>query len=233
MASTEGQCAGCSKPGKLCKGCLNIRYCGAECQGADWSVHKPLCRSFKDVRDAPGPDMVRVIEFPVNDINPKFRWMPIDLCGPRPLRGDFFGSDGDIPETASFIEEPKTGKMLSLRITCETRSCFQTDDSLPNKSVHHLTNEKPRLKWAGPILFYGNVLENPEDDEDKVYECIDLDTIHLNVIKDWLSIGNYVDPVGKALMNEMKAKGHVFSASDMVEMFKKMGKWVSKPDEKA
>jgi hypothetical protein len=35
--------------GKLrdCSGCKSVRYCGRECQKADWSVHKPTCKRLQ------------------------------------------------------------------------------------------------------------------------------------------------------------------------------------------
>jgi len=41
-------CAMCPKTKhKACAGCLIIRYCGAECQAADWARHKSECKALK------------------------------------------------------------------------------------------------------------------------------------------------------------------------------------------
>ena len=53
------ECSNCKKPAKLsCSGCKPsialegdppiARYCGAECQKADWARHKPICSKVKD-----------------------------------------------------------------------------------------------------------------------------------------------------------------------------------------
>ncbi|KAH0273913.1 hypothetical protein KCU91_g5641, partial [Aureobasidium melanogenum] len=226
MVTTEGQCAVCSKPGKLCASCENIHYCGRDCQKADWKVHKLLCRSFKDARDPPGPNMVRVIAFPEDDTNPKFLWMPIDdeEAYRSPLPGDYFHGCDPRLERASFTRDLKTDEPLLLCITIQTRAYFQVDGSLPNKSVNHLTNGKPRQKWAGPILFFGNVLETEDDDHNTIWECINLDTTHLNVIKTRLAIPDFKTPEDKAFWEEMKAKGDVFSFAEMAEALEKMAK---------
>ncbi|KAI1792762.1 hypothetical protein LXA43DRAFT_972427 [Ganoderma leucocontextum] len=43
---------GCTMCGKRassrCSSCQSISYCGAACQRADWTEHKPACRSLKD-----------------------------------------------------------------------------------------------------------------------------------------------------------------------------------------
>ncbi|KAG9679127.1 hypothetical protein KCU99_g1734, partial [Aureobasidium melanogenum] len=202
MTSTNNLCAVCSKPGKLCASCENIHYCGRDCQKADWKVHKLLCRTFKDARDAPGPNMMRVIALHVSRTNPEFSWMSIKPGKvQQPVVGDYFGSHNPLLDTFSFPLDPKTGKQLPLRIVCQTRETFCIDGSLPNRSVYHLTDGSPRQKFAGPMLFFGNSLKSHDG---TTIHHVDLDTTHLNVIKVWLSIGFYKPPNEKAYWERLR-----------------------------
>lgn len=189
MASTNNQCAACSKPGKLCAGCNNIHYCSAACQKTGWKVHKLVCSTFKESRHPPGPMWMRVIAFPVNSTKPEFRWMPIRKGHiQRPLVGDYFGADKPYFEYPSFSQDPKTDKQLPLRITVQDRDSFLTDGSWPNKSVHHLTNGHLFQEFRGPILVYGNALEG----NDIKIKHVNLDTTHLNLIRDYCKLGPYI-----------------------------------------
>jgi hypothetical protein len=148
-----------------------------------------LCRTFKDFRDSPGFLWMRVITLPVHSTKPEFRWMPIRRgTTERPLINNFFGLDKPWYEFPSFCQDPKTGKQLPLRITLQVRDSFTTDGSLPNKSLHNLTNGHLFQRYAGPIMVYGNALEG----RDITIRHIDLDTTHLNIIKDYFNFGPYI-----------------------------------------
>ncbi|KAK4447670.1 hypothetical protein QBC34DRAFT_354692 [Podospora aff. communis PSN243] len=55
MAAALSLCTMCLKPGEnFCGGCEQARYCSAECQRADWPIHKKLCKAFK-ASDGPRP----------------------------------------------------------------------------------------------------------------------------------------------------------------------------------
>ena len=48
LASIKKSCASCGAQGndmKICVRCQGPRYCGRECQRADWPQHKRVCRS--------------------------------------------------------------------------------------------------------------------------------------------------------------------------------------------
>jgi hypothetical protein len=135
--------------------------------------------------------MMRVIAFPVDSTKPEFQWMPIRKGSiQRPLVGDFFGPDNPYFEYPSFCQEPKTGRKLPLRITIQDRDSYTTDGPLPNKSVHHLANGRLFQQFAGPILVYGNALEG----KDITIRHVDLDTTHLNIIKQHFEHGFYISP---------------------------------------
>jgi hypothetical protein len=193
MASTNNQCAVCSKPGKLCASCEDIHYCSPECQKTDWKVHKLLCRTFKAFCDP--PVMMRVIAFPVNSIKPEFRWMPIKKGTiQRPIVDKFFGDDDPFYGYVSFALDPSTGNQLPLRLTIQSRDDFRRDGSLPNKALIQLTEGSLRQPFAGPVLVYGNALDN--NDGNSIHS-VNLDTTHLNVIKSWFVHGFYTHPNDK------------------------------------
>lgn len=195
MVPTVGQCAVCSKPGKLCASCENIRYCGAECQKSDWKVHKFVCRTFKAIREPPGPNMMRVLVFSFNNTKPEFRWMPIRPTKfRRPETGFFFGIESrykkNMPAETDFrsiIEDPKTGERLRHRITIQFREEYRNDGSLPNAAINSLVGGPPALKLAGPVIAYSNV----DVKRGQEAHSTNLDTSDLNVIREWLSHGFY------------------------------------------
>ncbi|KAG9895357.1 hypothetical protein KCU98_g14829, partial [Aureobasidium melanogenum] len=195
VASTGEQCAVCSKPGKLCASCNNIHYCGAECQKADWKVHKLVCRTFKAVREPPGPNMMRVLVFPFNNTNPEFRWMPIRPTKVRrPETGFLFGVGSrykkNMPAETDFrsiIQDPKTGERLRHRITIQFREEYKNDGSFPNAAINSLVGSPPALGLAGPVIAYSNV----DVKRGQEAHSTDLDTSDLNVIKAWFSHGYY------------------------------------------
>jgi hypothetical protein len=192
MTSTNNQCAVCSKPGKLCASCENIHYCSPECQKIDWKVHKLLCRTFKNFRNPPGPMMMRVITFPVTSIKPEFRWMPIKKGSiQRPIVDKYFGHDNPLTSFVSFPLDPITGTQLPLRLTVQSRDEFMTDGSLPNRALYQLTEGVLRQPFAGPVLIYGNTLNNNEGTN---IPCVNLNTTHLNIIKSWFIHGSYMCP---------------------------------------
>lgn len=53
-APVDSRCIKCNKTGtalKLCSRCRSAKYCGAECQKADWTQHKKTCFKPMDVAD--------------------------------------------------------------------------------------------------------------------------------------------------------------------------------------
>ncbi|CAC9891667.1 unnamed protein product [Aureobasidium pullulans] len=208
MAPINKQCAVCSEPGKLCGSCENIHYCGPVCQKADWKVHKLLCRSFKAARDPPGPDMMRVIAFPFHSAKPEFLWMPIRPGKfQRPIVGTYFDSNINLAtDTHSFAIEPSTGKKLPLRVAIQTRDTASSDGSLLNRAIYHLTGGTTYQQFAGPVLAYGRGIEGEKD------KHVNLDTTHLNVIKDWFTIGFHVNKNEKAYLERYDEETEMFGA---------------------
>jgi hypothetical protein len=70
-------CAMCSNPAtSVCNICRCIRYGSKACQKDDWSVHKLLCKTFKDFNEASAPkDYYRAVFFPEDGNKPRFIWL--------------------------------------------------------------------------------------------------------------------------------------------------------------
>ncbi|KAH7379249.1 hypothetical protein DE146DRAFT_761442 [Phaeosphaeria sp. MPI-PUGE-AT-0046c] len=80
-------CALCNDAAlKQCNSCHNIRYCSTECQKADWSVHKIVCKSFRKSIEAADPNHIRAIYFPEKG-GPKIDVSTLDIAEKR--KSDF------------------------------------------------------------------------------------------------------------------------------------------------
>ena len=87
ILSTVGECVVCWKnTSQKCAGCDFFRYCSAECQRKDWSVHKKFCkknnveRFFKDyVTTLPWPDIVDSTETRFAVVFPSGKTFGVDL----------------------------------------------------------------------------------------------------------------------------------------------------------
>lgn len=89
----DNQCAVCPRPGDLCPGCKDIRYCCRSHQKDDWPTHKLVCRKFALRHKLPHPGKVWVLYFPVDRTEPEFRMIPLDRYGHWPYwKGDSFMS---------------------------------------------------------------------------------------------------------------------------------------------
>ncbi|THZ58820.1 hypothetical protein D6C88_08983 [Aureobasidium pullulans] len=212
MAPINNHCAVCSEPGKLCGSCENIYYCGPVCQKDDWKVHKLLCRSFKAAREPPGPNMMRVITFPFEASKPEFRWMPIRPGKVQcPVVGNYFdpsfGSTKHAQTNAmGFPQDPKTGKKLALRITVRVRDTSMFDGASLNRAVNHLCDGTTHQLFKGPALAYGTGVGSEDG------KHVNLDTTHLNVLKDWLVIGFCVNKNQEAYLARYNEENTMFGS---------------------
>jgi hypothetical protein len=134
---------------------------------------------------------MRVIAFPVDKIKPEFRWMSIKQGTiQRPVVDKYFGYDNPLTGFISFPRDPKSGKQLPLRITIQSRDSFLTDGSLPNRALIQFAEGSLRQNFAGPVLVYDNALTS----HDGTIDSVNLDTTHLNTIKNWFIHGFYIYP---------------------------------------
>jgi hypothetical protein len=171
---TMALCKLCGSPSELrCNGCHEIHYCGQACQKKDWSVHKHLCKTFKDFLDRPAAEaddenFSRAILFHPDEDGPRFIWLKqiMEYHGylspsinhllannEEEARSDRFISS----ETAYIDKDTITGLPLSycLQLTC--RESFYYDGSTPNKAINKVSHRaSPYLHdWKGPLIACG------------------------------------------------------------------------------
>ena len=80
----DNKCAMCPRPGDLCAGCKDIRYCCRAHQKDDWPTHKLVCRKFALRHKLPHPGKTWVLHFPVDREEPEFRMIRLNRWGYSP-----------------------------------------------------------------------------------------------------------------------------------------------------
>ncbi|THX62731.1 hypothetical protein D6D05_10508 [Aureobasidium pullulans] len=206
MAPINNHCAVCSEPGKLCGSCENIYYCGPVCQKDDWRVHKLLCRSFKAAREPPGPNVMRVIAFPFEGSKPEFRWMPIRPGKVQcPVVGNYF--------------DPSFGSTKHAQTNAMS---FPQDPKTGKKLALRIT---VRL-FKGPALAYGTGVRSEDG------KHVNLDTTHLNVLKDWLVIGFCVNKNQEAYLARYNEENTMFGSGIPKDCANEMSSELRKKGEK-
>ncbi|KAH0352889.1 hypothetical protein KCU81_g1751, partial [Aureobasidium melanogenum] len=189
----DNLCAVCPRPGTLCSGCKNIRYCSHAHQKQDWEMHWTVCKQFSELGDRPSRDMRRVIYFdtPLGE-HPKFKWLPL-----------IFGEDYEQPDWESekllgpgdpawtrvdFSKNSVNDKELHHTIflvhLVVRGSCRQSDAKF-NDSVYDIT-KGATTNLMGPIVAYGVLEPDYDADELEPERCIDLDTTDLKAIVNYL-----------------------------------------------
>ncbi|KAL3420364.1 hypothetical protein PVAG01_08863 [Phlyctema vagabunda] len=73
------QCTLCyAVASKNCTGCRATIYCGRECQGRDWPIHKMLCTGYQDfLLSRPSIHHRAAILLPTSSTAPKFVWVEL------------------------------------------------------------------------------------------------------------------------------------------------------------
>ena len=185
-AAQQIVCVMCNQPGtKRCGRCLDARYCSTECQKADWTLHKPLCKHFAMFKDANRPSAAhfRAIVLPENEDSPKFVRVKTKPCGrnnkyglDKTQRGEILGAEFGIsmrPYEINHALQRPIG--YTFRLRC--REYFLEDGSRPNPTI-----DKWKIAsggcWCGPFLAYGT--------KDKEDMFCDLDTTALTKVREFL-----------------------------------------------
>ncbi|KAG9846332.1 hypothetical protein KCU98_g6698, partial [Aureobasidium melanogenum] len=189
----DNLCAVCPRPGKLCSGCKNIRYCSHAHQKQDWEMHYTVCKQFSELGDRPSPDMRRVIYFDARfGKHPQFKWLPLkfgeDFEEPDFQSENLLGS-GDLTWTRiDFKKNSVNDKELRHTIFLMVVDNYHQSGAEFNESVYYLT-KGATTTLMGPIIAYG-ALEPDFDDEDtdefEIDKCTDLDTTDLKAIVNYL-----------------------------------------------
>ncbi|KAG9522638.1 hypothetical protein KCV07_g3005, partial [Aureobasidium melanogenum] len=189
----DNLCAVCPRPGKLCSGCKNIRYCSHAHQKQDWEMHWTVCKQFSELGDRPSRDMRRVIYFDTSfGENPQFKWLPLefgeDYEQPDWQSEKLLGPDDPAWTRVDFKRNSVNDKELRhtiFLVHVVVRDSYRQSDAKFNESVYDLT-KGATTNLMGPVVAYG-VLEPDFDEEELEPEkCTDLDTTDLKAIVNYL-----------------------------------------------
>jgi MYND finger len=114
---TVKHCAneGCDKPGvSKCSGCLDVSYCGRECQTSDWKTHKQTCPSMASancfiVRAAPHS----ASQSPLDNITAQLEHFPLkdignEVAEQRQLGAHLHYTGGRSREVGKFYDDKGT-----------------------------------------------------------------------------------------------------------------------------
>jgi len=145
-----------SKPGLLCTRCQSCRYCSKECQAADWSSHRLLCKKYAERSSPPSESHRLAIEFPQEKRNPRLIWV---LCekkfddGPRERAfvSAFLGKDNPNSGHRLVRRNPRRDRDLINTIEVVFRDTFLIDGSKPNRSLYNAVGSTSH-DWRGPSV---------------------------------------------------------------------------------
>ncbi|KAL8915240.1 MAG: hypothetical protein Q9171_000359 [Xanthocarpia ochracea] len=182
-------CAHCLGYARVkCAQCGSTWYCSRECQRADWTYHKYLCREYKDFQNRPDPDSVRALLFPENEKAPRFVWLkqneePLDLGRVdekfeteevEQLLGVTEDEIGQQYVTRSIRRDRRADK-ITARVYLLLRQKSFTDGSKPNMSIGWVTKGNFHFSWRGPVIAVSTRFdESEENDEEPVVEDLSM-----------------------------------------------------------
>lgn len=156
-------CASCDEHATLaCSGCNTIRYCSQACQKADWSIHKIICKKYKEfLLTSPGPDHHSAIYFSPDKPQPRFIWVRYEHGHDHPslesLSGLGFGGTEGLNEVSHNVMLARHSEphhiVLSLPEVKNLCPCC-TSYQKPNKSLIKVDEEVADF-FRGPVLAFG------------------------------------------------------------------------------
>jgi hypothetical protein len=144
---------------KHCGECKDALYCSAECQISDRSVHKLLCKEFKNFAVRPQEDMVRAILFPEKEVQPKFVWVKYEDTGYHQTSESYkhlgVHSNSDV-ERQTFLANIMQNTNLHHALEISHRFEFLTPSLglTKNRCLFKATKQKMPHDWRGPILVH-------------------------------------------------------------------------------
>ncbi len=199
-------CANCLQPAPVkCVQCKSTWYCSRECQRIDWTIHKHLCRKFKDFQTRPEPNLVRAIYFPEDDKDPRFVWLkqnddPLDLeymiekFELGEVEKLLVADDGEVTQqyvTRSIRQDRRTDKVTARVYLLMHHKSF-TNGSRPNKSIGWITKGNFHFSWRGPMVAVLTRFDESEENQD---EAVLEDTSMV----DFRDLVDYFNTYGKLL----------------------------------
>lgn len=157
-------CPCCENVGtKLCTGCKDVRYCGAECQKKDWKIHKHLCKSVANFADRPKEGMRRVVYFPPDSDKPLLKWAKVvDHSSFETVEVD--GVDPESLDTSLSIPlNVRNGRPLEGYIRLEHDDLFESKYTDLNPALVTATNGRLKNSWKGPLVAYTGINDHRGD----------------------------------------------------------------------
>lgn len=169
---TQMTCPRCPEAAtKFCAGCKDISYCSAECQQADWSVHKLLCKTLKDFTRPPASshNLRRVIAFLPDEQKPLFKWAPVTReLAYYDAKGHPHFWEGidkttvtdklDVCTARDIVTNAWNGEPLGYDIQVVFDDNFKAKYAGKNKAVAAATQGMDDVGWRGPIIAYCSTL---------------------------------------------------------------------------
>lgn len=191
------RCAVCQRPGKLCSGCQDIRYCCRAHQKDDWPTHRMVCKTFAQCELEPPPGKVWALYFPVDRTQPEFRLISTDGCSEQSETALWEG----VPIMAKRCLEVKvcsdlctydnhhyTHRFWNVFSSHHDIFCLTVFIGAPKQSDMLGPSSDPDLKvnqcvqtltgvtcWKGPVIAYAESA-SPRSKSPPKFECRDIGT---------------------------------------------------------
>lgn len=174
-------CANCLQFAQVkCGQCRSTWYCCRECQRADWTFHKHLCREFKDFQTRPEPNSVRAIFFPEDDKAPKFVWLkqndkPLDLESVEEkfelgeVEELLVVAEGEVGQqyVTRSVRRDRRNDKITARVYLLLHGKSFTDGSKPNRSIGWVTKGDFHFSWRGPMVAVLTCFDESEANQDE------------------------------------------------------------------
>jgi hypothetical protein len=170
-------CTLCSSAGFLLCARCRCRYCSKECQKADWSSHRYLCKSFHEIEERPTKYHHRVIEFLPDEKTPRWKWQKSFTVGQEnqpSLVGKEFKAKYTIRRNLV------TGRRLEKSMDC-WYMCV--DGYKINRNVIMTTSGIVPTLWKGLVM----ITASGDFGKDNGDQCRDLDMSDVRPVVDFLS----------------------------------------------
>ena len=165
--SATPNCPCCKDDGTItcdgCDGCDKVSYCFIECQHADLPAHQALCATLQDFTEGPQSGMVRAIYFPIGEDDPRWVWVPSQLCNRKSStelklysgkqKEEKLALDGVLEVYRDGVARKYLGRRID--ILYQHNKAFDKTCKV-NRSIINFTSARIGLDfdWVAPMLAY-------------------------------------------------------------------------------